>query len=44
MWKIFWTKCVKFVTFGILQMFTFTDADALRKVYGAKCNMRYNLR
>ena len=44
MWKISGTKCVKFVTFGILERFTFTDADVLRQVYGAKFNMRYNLR
>ena len=29
MWKIFEVKCVKLVVFGILQMFTSTDVDAL---------------
>ena len=29
MWKIFWAKCVKFVTFCILRSFASTDVDAL---------------
>ena len=29
-WKIFEAKCVKFVTFCILQSFTFTDTNALK--------------
>lgn len=36
MWKIFGTKCVKFVAFCILQSFTSANADALRIVFKPK--------